>query len=603
MGSKVKLSDYVASFLAEAGVEHVFGLTGGAVMHLFDSVAKSKKITPIFVHHEQSAAMAAEAYARITNNLGVAMVTQGPGATNTLTGLCCAWLDSIPCLFFSGQARRSLAAYGKPVRQVMPQAIDIVSLVKPITKYAVMIQDPQMIRYELEKALYLAKKGRPGPVWIDVPLDCQWVPIDPDSLPRFEPPVEATPPLSSSEEIEKCLIWIEEAQRPLILAGNGIHLGHAENEFRQLLQELPIPFISSWNASDLLPTDHELYVGRPGIFGQRGANLAIQNCDLLICLGSHLAVGITTQMCDAFSRESRKIMVNIDPTELGFRTIPVDLPIQADIKNFLQTALAKLKKSPRKLQSQAWKKKCQDYHQKYNSIPKDWYEEKIWVNPYVFLDVLSGEMGNNDVIVVDGGGSITEIGPQAVRVKEGQRFIISAGLSTMGTLPESIGACFANNKGQTIFLCGDGSMQLNIQELQTIVHHQLPIKMFILNNEGYLLMRLSQEDFFDQYYVGSSEESGLSMPDFSKVAEAYGVKAVRIQNHAELREKIKWTLGQPGPVLCEIMAAKNHPIHPRMGFDRRPDGSPIPRPMEDMYPFLDREEFASNMFVKPWQTK
>lgn len=391
------------------------------------------------------------------------------------------------------------------------------------------------------------------------------------------------------------------ATRPLVLAGHGIRLAHGEREFRRLIEQLQIPFISSWNVSDLLPTDNQLYVGRPGIFGQRGANLAMQNCDLLICIGSHLAVALTGTMFHAFAREAKIIMVDVDREEIKHRTVRVDHPIQCDAKMFLKQMLERTRNSP-PLDISSWRQKCSQY-KRYNAVPPEWREQKEYVNPYVFLDVLSEEMDDNTIIVVDGGGTITEMAPQALRVKEGQRLIISAGISTMGTLPETIGACLGSGGKTTVYLCGDGSMQLNIQELQTIIHHNLPVKIFMLNNDGYLLMRQAQEDFFDSIYVGSSKDSGVSLPDMLKLAEAYGVETIRIRHHGELMEKIRKTLQVPGPVLCEIMVARDQKIIPCLGFDKRPDGTPVPRPLEDMYPFLDRKEFLENMVVKPWEPK
>ena len=336
------------------------------------------------------------------------------------------------------------------------------------------------------------------------------------------------------------------------------------------------------------------------MFGQRGANLAVQNCDLLLCIGSHLAVGLTTPMFNTFAREAKRIMVDVDQAELDHRTVRVDLSIRADAKLFLRKLLVQAGEAALP-DIGPWRDKCAHYKE-YNRVPRAWRESGDFVNPYVFLDSLSDALGSDDVIVVDGGGTITEIGPQAFKVKDGQRFLISAGLCTMGTLPETIGACLGSGGKRTIFLCGDGSFQLNIQELQTIVHHRLPIKMFILNNDGYLLMRISQKDFFESNFVGSSVKGGLSMPDSLKLAEAYGVKGIRIHNHRELNEKIQWTLRESGPVLCDLMVAPDQDINPRLGFELKPDGTPVPKPMEDMAPFLDRKEFLANMLVKPWES-
>jgi len=598
----MKATDYIAKFLADLGIHYVFGLIGGAAMHIFDSLDRQPGIQPIFHHHEQAAALAAQAYARASSGLGVVVVTQGPGCANTITGLCAAWLDSIPCVFISGQARLIHTVRGKPIRQVAPQAIDIVRLVTPITKYAVLVDDAKKLKYYLQKAVHIARSGRPGPVWLDIPLDVQWAAIDPEELQSFHPEEfdnhEGNSTHSITDEVRACVALMAEAKRPMILAGHGIRLAHAESEFRGLVDTLKFPFLSSWNASDLLPTDHPLYLGRPGIFGQRGANLAMQNCDLLISIGSHLGIGLTGTMLHAFAREAKRVVIDVDRQELEHLNVPVDLTIHSDAKVFLREIL-RLVGEAKTQDIQSWRQKCFDYKSKYNQVPQEWSTRKEYVNPYVFVDTLSEEMNGEDVIVIDGGGTITEIAPQALRVKEGQRVLISAGICTMGTLPETIGACLGSGRRRTIFLCGDGSMQLNIQELQTIAHHDLPIKMFVLNNDGYLLMRHSQQDFFESKFFGSSREGGVSLPDFLKVAAAYGIKADRAANHAELRTKIRWALDERGPVLCDLMISATEEINPRLGFGLKPDGTPVSRPLEDMYPFLDRAEFLANMLIKP----
>lgn len=595
----MKLTDYVAEFLVNDGVKHVFGLTGGAVVHLFDSIDRNPNIRPIFTHHEQAAALAAQAYARVRENIGAALVTTGPGGTNAITGVCAAWLDSIPCIYISGQARIEHTTQGKKIRQLGTQQLDIVPLVAHITKYAVMIDDPNMIKHHLQKGVYLAKTGRPGPVWIDIPLNFQWASIEPDELPNFEPPLIKEKYTSVEKCIKQCYELITAAKRPLILAGYGIRLAHATNEFKQLIKILKVPFISSWNASDIFPTDNELYIGRPGIAGQRGANLAIQNCDLLLSIGSHLSIQLTGTMYDAFAREAKRIVVDIDPAELENQTVRVDLSIQCDAKKFLEEILKRAGKNKR-VDTDWWLKKCLKY-KSYNAIPSEWRNQKEYINPYIFIDTLSDELKSKDVIVVDGGGTVVYTVFQAFKVKQGQRLIISSGICAMGTgLPESIGACFAREGGRTICLCGDGSIQLNIQELQTIVHHKLDVKIFVFNNSGYLAIRHTQDGFLDNSHVGSEASGGLSLPDFKKVSKAYGIKAVRIDNHKELRQRVQWVLKRPGPILCEIMVSRDQQVIPRLGFEKNPDGTFLPKPLEDMYPPLERKEFLENMVVAPW---
>ncbi len=596
----MKLTDYVADFLGKQGVKHVFGLTGGAAVHLFDSVSANREMGAVFLHHEQAAALAAEGYARVTDGLGVAMVTTGPGGTNAVTGLCAAWLDSVPCLYVSGQARLAHTSRGKGIRQLGTQELDIVTLVGPLTKYAAMVEDPKTIRYHLEKAVYIATHGRPGPVWLDLPLDLQWASVDADALPGFDPS-ELGPGLSAkpaAAEVRRALELLAGAERPVVLAGYGVRLSHAQAEFKRLIEELKIPFLTTWDALDLMPTDGKLCLGRPGTFGQRGANLAIQNCDLLLCLGSHLAIPVTGTNLDAFARGAKIIMVDIDRKELDFKAGKVALAVQCDAGEFLREMLGAAGKRKRK-DIGPWLERCSKY-KAYNAVSPKGGARGKFADPYVFIDTLSGELAKDDVVVVDGGGTVNQLAAQAFRAKEGQRYIISAGLCAMGTgLPEAVGASFARGGRRVICLCGDGSMQFNVQELQTVAHHKLPVKIFILNNGGYLSIRNTQDGFFDGNYIGSSAAGGMSLPDFKKVARAYGVKAVRFGAEENLAGRIREVLDAPGPVVCELMVRRDQEIAPRMGFRRNPDGTSSPMPLEDMVPFLDRKEFAENMLVEP----
>ncbi len=594
----MKLTDYVADFLAKKEIKYVFGLTGGAVVHLFDSLDKKPGIQPIFTHHEQAAALAAQAYARITNNLGAAVVTTGPGGTNAITGVLAAWMDSIPCIFISGQARMEHTSRGKPIRQLGIQELDIVSVVEPITKYSVMVDDPKKIKYYLEKAISIARSGRPGPVWVDIPLNFQWAQIEPSKLMGFKLPPKKSQAKKEDQleaQIKKCVNLLCKSKRPIIVAGNGIRLAGAVEKFEKLIKEFGIPFVSSWNSGDLLPNNNSLYLGRIGIAGQRGGNLAVQNCDLLIALGSHLSLNLTGTNSSLFARNAKKIIVDVDPKELAFKKKTIDLPICCDAKPFLSKLKRKLKKNNLN-QIKWWRKKCEKY-KSYNLPPKS-QKKNCLIDPYKFVDLLSDLLGKEDTIVVDGGGTALYMSFQGMKVKKGQRLIVSAGIAAMGTgVPDSIGACFANNKKRTICMIGDGSLQLNIQELQTIIHHNLPIKIFVFNNSGYLAIRHTQETFLKKRFIGSGKRGGISLPDYQKVARAYGVNVVRINNNKELSRKIKQVLKQSGPTLCEIMIPKDQELIPRMGFDMNPDGTGCARPLEDMFPYLDRDEFMENMVV------
>lgn len=596
----MKVSDFIVDFLARQGVTHVFGLTGGAVVHMFDSAARSGKVAPVFTHHEQAASFAAEGYARIHGGLGAAMVTTGPGGTNAITGLAAAWLDSIPCIFISGQVRLGLTGRGYNVRQVGPQHLDIVPIVSSITKYAVMVDDIRNIKYELQKAAHIAQTGRPGPVWVDIPLDMQWSSIEPDELPDYVPLVTDEPakPRCSASEIDQVVALLSKARRPIILAGYGVRLAGAESEFRSMIDRLQVPFLTTWNVADLIASDHPLNAGRPGIFGQRGANLAMQNCDLILSLGSHLSVSLTSMRFRDFARDAKVVMVDIDRGELEHRTVRVDLSIQSDAKDFMQQMLERLPVGPL-AQISAWREKVVGYKNRYNSFPSSWAARERFVHPYVFMDRLSDELDGNDIVVVDGGGTIDQVAFQAFRVKQGQRFFACVGMGAMGSgLPEAVGACLGGGGRRTICLVGDGSLQLNVQELQTIVHHKLPIKMFVLCNDGYTSIRATQEGFLGGNYVGSEASGGVSLPDYVKIAQAYGVPAFRIDRHADLGI-LRDVLETDGPCLCEIVSCKEDQPLPRQGFERQPDGTNAPRPLEDMFPYMDRDEFKAAMIVEP----
>lgn len=603
----MKLSDYVVEFLVKRGVKNIFGLTGGAVVHLFDSVDKNPNIQPIYCHHEQAAALAAASYSRISRGLGVAMVTTGPGGTNAITGVTAAWLDSIPCMIISGQSRKDHTSYGKPVRQLGSQELNIIPLVTSVTKYAVMIEDPRTIRYHLEKAAHLAMYGRPGPVWIDIPLNFQWASIEPEELESFyESEMGGEEPskggIDTNDACNECIDLITKSKRPLILLGFGVRLARAEDDFRELIDQLGIPFISSWTASDMVPADHPLYIGRPGVVGQRGGNLAVQNCDLLICIGSHLSIPLTGTLFKAFARDAKVVMIDIDRNELDYETVHVEYKYRLDAREFIRTMIGKLS-GFNYTADKAWIDRC-DRYKSLNKIPEEWKEQKDWINSYVFVDMLSELLDQDDIISVDGGGTVVYTAFQAFRVKPGQRLVASSGICAMGTgLPESIGACVAGKNKRTVCLCGDGSMQLNIQELQTIFHHKFNIKIFIFNNDGYLAIRHTQNGFLNRNYAGSHISGGLSLPDYQHIAAAYGIKSFRAQNHGELKEKILTTLNTDGPAICEIMIDREQQVIPSQGFDPRGDGTFMPRPLEDMYPYIDRNLFDEIMVVESFDPK
>jgi acetolactate synthase I/II/III large subunit len=594
----MKVSDYIFSELAALGIKDVFTVSGGAAMHLLDSLGTNKDMNYTSTHHEQAAAMAAEGNARITGKPGVALVTSGPGGTNTLTGVCGAWIDSIPTIFLSGQVTSNTLINGTGLRQFGIQESDIVSMVKSVTKYAVVLKDPNKVKYHLQKAIYLASSGRPGPVWLDIPLDIQSKHIIPEECPSFEPEEQNIPGKDClEEEVKSCIELLRKSERPVLISGYGIRLAKGEKEFLQLIDKLGIPVISSWTTSDLISSSHELSIGRSGIFGDRAGNFTVQNSDLLLSIGSRLSVPQVGYNFPLFARAAKKIVVDIDTAELKKPSLKPDLPIQADAREFMIELLAQLK-NMQTLKIPSWLHKCQDWKLKYPIVLPEYKECKDAVNSFHFIQVLSDKLDEKAVIVTDMGTSFT-CTMQTFKIKLGQRLSTSSGHASMGFgLPGAIGACIANNKKDTICISGDGGLQMNIQELQTIVHYNLPIKLFVLNNNGYLTIKATQQNHFGRF-VGAEQSSGVTCPDIIKISTAYGLPNTRIANTEELHLKIDSVLQSPGPMVCEIIMEENQPLIPRVSSLKKPDGTIISKPIEDLYPFLSREEFLENMIVAP----
>ena len=596
---QMKLSDYVASFIADLGVKDVFSVCGGGAMHLVDSVGKNERLAYIPTHHEQAAAMAAEAYSRITG-MGVGLFTTGPGGTNALTGVACAWVDSIPTLYISGQVTRDTLLDGTGLRQYGIQESDIVTLTKPITKYAVSVTNEKDIRYELEKAAYLAKTGRPGPVWVDIPLDIQSRRINPSELRGFTPPAEVNTlrRKAFASQVETCLSMLRTAKRPVLVCGYGVRLAGAEQEFRELVETLGIPVVSSWTASDLLDTSNPHYVGRSGIFGDRPSNFAVQNADLLLIIGSRMSIPQVGYNYQTYAREARIVMVDMDPAEISKPSLHVDLGIVADAKLFITEMLTCLGKSRHRSAVAEWARRCQEWKVKYPVALPEYRDLVSGVNSFYFVDLLSDKLPADAVVVTDMGTSFT-CTMQTFKVKLGQRLTTASGHAPMGYgLPGAIGACFGNGRRKTICVSGDGGLQMNIQELQTMAHFNLPIILFVINNGGYLTIKHMQQNHFGRY-VGSETTSGLSCPDMMKVAHAYGIPATRIPDQKTLRHELDNVLAQRGPYICEILMPEDQPLIPRLSSLKKPDGMIISKPLEDLYPFLDRKEFKENMIIPP----
>jgi acetolactate synthase-1/2/3 large subunit len=603
----MKLSDYVVRFIAEQGVKHVFLVTGGGAMHLNQSLGAEAALTPVCNSHEQASAMCAEGYSKATNHLGVCMVTTGPGGTNAVTGVAGAWLDSTPMLVISGQVKRPDRMFdkeGRPLgmRQLGVQEVDIVSIVKPITKYAVTVLEPKDIRYHMEKAIYLALHGRPGPVWIDIPLDVQASPIeDPSTLRGFDPAeLEECPGNANLErEVASLIEKLNQAERPLLFAGNGIRLAHAEKEFEQLRKILGIPTVATWCAADLVPSDDPTFVGRPGSVAARGANFALQNCDFLLAIGVRLDFAITGYAPQNLAREAWKVAIDIDPAELGKLHPYLQQPIFADAHAFLTTLLQHKDKIKLKDHG-AWDARCTGWKTRYPVVTEEHRKPEGLVSIYNLAEVIGKEVKPEGRLVVGNAGSAIEIYLLACPTIHSQRLYHTAGLGAMGyAIPMAIAVATANPGREVIAVDGDGGFMFNIQELETIRRLKLPIKFFVLNNNGYASIRASQKAYFGAPNLGADSETGLTIPDLCKVGAAFGLSTAAIQDQSDLGADVRRVLAMNGPVVCDVTVLPDEIRAPRMQSYQKPDGSFVSKPLEDMFPFLPREEFLANMIVKP----
>jgi acetolactate synthase-1/2/3 large subunit len=600
----VRAADYIAQTLATHGVRHVFMITGGGAMFLNDAFGLEKRIQYVCNLHEQACAIAAEGYARAAGKMAVVCVTTGPGGTNALTGVLGQWLDSIPVLYLSGQVRydTSVPSTGLPLRQFGDQEANIIDIVRPITKYAVMVTDPQFIRYHLEKAMHLAVSGRPGPVWLDIPLNVQSSVIEELNLKSYDPEEDGEASTFDIDEhqVEQVVERLSMSERPVILAGAGIRLAGAADAFYRLARRLGIPVQVAWDAIDLFPSEHPLYAGRPSTVGQRGANFIFQNADLLLSLGCRLNIRQIGYNFPAVARAAYKISVDIDPAELKKPTIRIDLPINADVGEFIRVLDMRLK-AKRLPERKTWLSWCKERIRRYPVVLPEYYQRRKPVNPYVFCDMLSRRLNARDVTVSSNGASCV-VPIQAMEMKRGQRHIVNSGCAAMGYgLPAAIGACFAVSPKRVICLEGDGSLQLNIQELETVHYHRLPLKIFVFNNGGYLSIRSTQNNFFDGRLVGESARSGVGFPDYVRVAKAYGIPACRITRHSQLEETINQVLDSDGPALCDVIMDPGQLFSPRTASKRLPDGRMESSPLEDMYPFLPQDDFLSNMIISRWE--
>ncbi|EKD53785.1 MAG: hypothetical protein ACD_60C00153G0005 [uncultured bacterium] len=597
-----KVSHFIADFLFDSGLRHIFLLTGGGAMHLNDAFGRHSGLRIIYNHHEQASAMAAESYARLTQKIPVLNVTTGPGGINALNGVFGAFIDSIPMLVISGQVRydTTVESTSLPLRQLGDQECKIIDMVKSITKYAVTVKDPLEIKYHLQKAIYLTQHGRPGPVWIDIPMNVQGALIDPLALTHFDPLDDldsVSIPKISMDVVNDIIKRIKEAKRPVILAGSGVRSSGMYELFLPLIDCLGIPVTTAFNAHDLLPDTHPLHSGRPGTIGDRFGNFTVQNADLLMVLGCRLNIRQISYNHASFARAAYKIMVDIDALEFKKPTLKIDLPIHADLADFIPTFIHAAKSTvfPHKKEWLSW---CQTRKKKYPVVLPEYWESKNAVNPYCFMERLSEHLPPNQIIVT-GDGTACVVAFQAMHLKKNQRLYSNSGSASMGyDLPAAIGACVGSNGQPIVCLAGDGSIMQNIQELATIVFNQYPIKIFVLNNNGYHSIRQTQQNFFGEPLVGVGPESGLGFPDFKKLAAGFDLPFLRCHTHSEMDACITETLQHEGPLLCEVMLDLQQAFSPKLSSRRLSDGRMVTSPLEDMAPFLSREELAENMIIE-----
>lgn len=596
----VKVSEYISQFFVDHGIHDCFMVTGGGAMHLDDAIGHQEGLHCVFNHHEQACSIAAEAYARISGNIAAICVTSGPGGTNAITGVMGGWLDSIPMFVVSGQVKRETTIWSCPelnLRQLGDQEFDIINSISNMTKYAVMLTNPVDVAYHMEKALYYATHGRTGPVWIDVPLDLQGARIETDKLHHFNPEAEGNwqLPKVSSNLAREVLTKIHDAKSPLILAGTGVRLGDAEEELLKLVEKLGIPVVTAWNANDTVSFDNPMFAGMPGTVGTRPGNFAVQNCDLLLSLGCRLNIRMIGYNHFDFARNAYKIIVDIDPRELSKPTIHPDMPVNADVKQFID---ALLKEEYQPVHShEAWRKWCRKKLEKYPSVLKEYHRtDGGLINPYVFVDKMFEQFRTEERIIC-GNGSACVITFQACKIKQGQRMFTNSGCAAMGYgLPAAMGVAVYDNSKRTICIDGDGSIMMNIQELATIAYNKLNIKIIILNNRGYHSIRQTQRNLFKPPFIGIDSSSGIGFPDFSKLADAFGLKYYLLDCEESCAQVLQEMLNTGGPCICEAVVDPEQNFAPKSASKVLADGRIVSPSLDDMAPFLDRKEYEDNVY-------
>ena len=591
----MRVADYIVEHLESIDVDKVFLLSGGGMMHLLDAVSRSTKIQYICNHHEQASGIAADSYARVSGKLGVCFATSGPGGTNTLTAVVGAYQDSSPVLFVTGQSKVSQTIQGTNMpglRQFGTFEVDIIPTVQTVTKYAAFVSKAEDIRYHLEKAIHLAFDGRPGAVFLDVPIDVQGAQVDPEKMIGFTPETTQRLPSLELQTVVKILEKLSKALKPVILAGHGVRAASQVKEFRNLVDQLRIPVVTTCFGNDVLDYDHPLFVGHPGMKGDRAGNFAVQSADFILCLGTSLHVTTTGYELDQFAPKAYKVLVDVDEMTLKRQQVEIDDKIFSDVKTFISLMKTAVETNPVPTK-RGWVEVCQSWKNKLSVYKEPHIQEDSQINFYNFMDKLDVQLADDDVIVSDAGSAFYIVG-QALRVKKNQRVINSGSLGAMGfALPAATGAATVKSTNRVICVTGDGSLQTNIHELAVFRKNNLNVKLFVVNNNGYVCIRNTQNNFFKGHLAGTSNESGVFIPDTEKLAQAYELPYFKVSNISELDEVINKTLKASGPVICEVFTPPNQEIIPTVSSKKLADGSMKSKPLHDMYPFMTDDELAS----------